>query len=126
MPAHVDELMSEEHIVHLTGEEDVHTKLLGGRLKPTGHVDIRRKVGSIDFERRSDGSFDGPAIVQSKTHFYGIVPETFVQLGVESVAWVNSKYVQIREIILKKYTQWIEAISNCKYSKLIKEIRRNK
>lgn len=91
MPAHVDELMSEEHIVHLTREENVNPELLGGSLKPTGHVDIRRKVRSVDFERGSDGSFNGPAIVQSKAHFYGIVAETFVQLRVEPVAWVTPK-----------------------------------
>lgn len=55
-------------IMHRSRYQDSYTILLSSSLESGSHIDIWRKIRGINLEHRTDGTFNGPALMDAKTH----------------------------------------------------------
>lgn len=80
--SHVGLSLLRENVKELARDEERDTELLRGSLEPGSHVDVRRQIGGVDLVEGTNGTFDGPANVEAKSHLDGVVRHSIVQLFV--------------------------------------------
>jgi len=75
--------------------QDGHSVLLGAVLNSGGHVHVWRQVTGVNFEERTDGSLNGPTLMQTEAHLHAETRDSFLKFGVLSILQDGLQFIYL-------------------------------